>query len=260
MSFQRLLATTTPVEGYWYQKSSWKIFVILHIVTTIPASFFSVFCFLPITFKMWPRLHGAAGYLVSLLLIVSCVAGGIVARRAQGGELAVQLGYYILSSGAIASVVMGCIEGWRTAFDAHREWMLRAWVYNGALVTTHVTVAVSARIIARIASYYTTMRCSEIRYVINSDRIPTDFPECSTPEAIANPDGYYVAVKAVWEQERLGQSSAIRVTFGMSMLLAIVLHCVGVEIYIRATRDESDKLREWSRKRRLRATQCYLVS
>ncbi|KDN42422.1 hypothetical protein RSAG8_06739, partial [Rhizoctonia solani AG-8 WAC10335] len=117
LSFQRLVETTTPVEGYWYQKLPWKVSIILHIMTTIPATFFSVFCFLPITFKMWPRLHMAVGYIVSLLLAVSCVAGGVAARRAQGGELGVQLGYYVLASGAATSVVVGCIEGWRGAFD-----------------------------------------------------------------------------------------------------------------------------------------------
>jgi hypothetical protein len=48
-----------------------------------------------------------------------------MARRAQGGDIGAQLGYYLLASGAASAVVMGCIEGWRGAFDAHREWMLR---------------------------------------------------------------------------------------------------------------------------------------
>ncbi|EUC54304.1 transmembrane protein, putative [Rhizoctonia solani AG-3 Rhs1AP] len=255
MSFQRLIATTTPVEGYWYQRSPWKVFIMLHILTIIPATFFSVFCFLPISFKMWPRVHGAVGYIVSFLLVVGCVGGGVAARRAQGGELGVQLGYYMLSLGSAASVIIGCIEGWRGAFDAHREWMLRAWIYNGALVTAHAAGAISAQMITFISNYYTPMRCSEIRYLVSSDIVSSDFPLCSTPEAILNPDSQYLAVKAAWDEGKLGQSSAIRATFGMSMLLAIFLHCVGVEIYMRATRDESRKLQDWSRKSRLRVTE-----
>ncbi|KAH7332716.1 hypothetical protein B0J17DRAFT_722230 [Rhizoctonia solani] len=253
MSFQRLIATTIPVEGYWYHKSPWKICIMLHIITTIPATFFSVFCFLPISFKMWPRLHGVVGYIVSALLVLSCAGGAVVARRAQGGELGVQLGYYMLASGAAFSVVMGCIEGWRHAFDAHREWMLRAWIYNGALITTHATTLVAARVIAVLNSYYTPMRCSEVNYLLSSDIVAQQYPQCSTPEAIASPDNFYIVAKAAWDRGNVGESSAIRATFGMSMLLAIIFHCIGVEIYLRATRDESKWLQELSERKRLRA-------
>ncbi|CAE7183392.1 unnamed protein product [Rhizoctonia solani] len=175
-----------------------------------------------------------------------------------------QLGYYILASGSAASVAVGCVEGWRGAFDAHREWMLRAWLYNGALVTTHAAVVISARIIALIHGYYSHMRCSEIRYLVSSDRISQDFPQCSTPEAIANPDSHYLVVKATWDEGKVGQSSAIRASFGMSILLAIFLHSIGVEIYIRVTRGESEKLQELSRQRRIRAHESsvkpYMIS
>ncbi|CCO34946.1 hypothetical protein BN14_09057 [Rhizoctonia solani AG-1 IB] len=35
MNFRTLIKTTTPAEGYWYQKLPWKTFIMLHILTTI---------------------------------------------------------------------------------------------------------------------------------------------------------------------------------------------------------------------------------
>ncbi|CAE7180367.1 unnamed protein product, partial [Rhizoctonia solani] len=115
-------------------------------------------------------------------MVISCVGGAIVGRRAQGGDLGVQLGYYMLSSGAAASVIVGCVEGWRGAFDAHREWMLRAWVYNGAIITMHASAIVTAKIITLIGGYYSFMRCSEIDYLIQSDAIAQQFPQCVTSD------------------------------------------------------------------------------
>jgi hypothetical protein len=53
------------------------------------------------------------------------VCGAVLGRHAQGGDLNVQAGVYMLGSAAAGAVVMGCVEARRGAFDAHREWMLR---------------------------------------------------------------------------------------------------------------------------------------
>ncbi|KAH7332688.1 hypothetical protein B0J17DRAFT_579906, partial [Rhizoctonia solani] len=169
-------------------------------------------------------LHGVVGYITSFVMVVSCVGGGIVGRRAQGGDLGVQLGYYMLASGAAASVVVGC----RGAFDAHREWMLRAWVYNGAIITMHASAIVSAKVITLIGGYSSFMRCAEVDYLIESNSMSQRFPQCLT----SDPYNTYVVVPASWKGTKLGESSAVRASFGMSMLLAIFLHCVGVEVYV----------------------------
>ncbi|CAE6477669.1 unnamed protein product [Rhizoctonia solani] len=142
------------------------------------------------------------GYIVSILLVIGCAGGTVISRRAEGGDISIQLEYYILASGAAASVVVGCVEGWRRAFDTHREWILRAWIYNGALITPHATVVVSARVVL-IGGYYTNMRCSEINYLETLDPSPA-FPECSTT---THPDNVYVSVLASWSDGKLGESS-----------------------------------------------------
>ncbi|CAE6448992.1 unnamed protein product [Rhizoctonia solani] len=266
MSFKELLKTFFPGEGYWFEQTFWKINLMIHIFTSIrkhsvpkfsttltrrhyppAASLFSVFCFLPITWKRWPRLHGILGYTVSLLLAISCICAAIAGRRGQGGDLNTQSAFYILASGAGGAVVLGCAAARRGEFDAHREWMIRAWFYNGALVTTKITALLSAQVITAINTYYSVWMCSEVGYVLKSaDALTQGFPQCATPHALSSPNKVYVAVHASWKEGELGQGSAIRASYGMALWIAIILHEVGIEIYLRMTLSESDKLRELS--------------
>ena len=83
-----------------------------------------------------------------------------------------QSAVYMLASASAYAVVMGCLEARRGAIDAHREYMLRefvysiqnrladrsfapgAWFYNGAFVTTRVTALLSAQVITAVNGYF----------------------------------------------------------------------------------------------------------
>ncbi|KAG9078463.1 hypothetical protein FS749_009510 [Ceratobasidium sp. UAMH 11750] len=252
LSFQQLLKITTPGEGYWYSKPVWKPNVMVHIWTSLPASFFSVFCFLPITYNRWPRFHGYLGYAVSLLQVVACVCGAVAGRHAQGGDLNVQSAVYMLGSASGGAVVMGCYEAWRGDIAAHREWMLRGWFYNGTFVTTRVTALLSAQVITAIDTYFSLWRCSEVGYVLeNAATLAQDYPLCGTSDGRARPDDTYVAVHSSWNEGRLGKGSASRASFGMALWVAMILHFLGIEFYLRMTTNESKWWREWSKRKAL---------
>ncbi|KAB5590034.1 hypothetical protein CTheo_6529 [Ceratobasidium theobromae] len=259
INFYKLLKLTTPGEGYWYLRPPFKASVIVHIVTCLPASFFSVFCFLPMTWARWPRFHGVLGYIVSVLLVVSCACGAVLGRRAQGGDLNVQSGVYMLASATAGAVIMGCITARRGAIDEHREWMLRAWFYNGTFVTTRVTALISAQVITAINSYYSLWKCVEVGYVLKSaGALAQAYPQCGTPSALQDPHSARVAVHASWHEGKLGRGSAIRASFGMSLWVAMILHFVGIELYLRMTMAESKRLREWSEQRANASAQAEL--
>ena len=57
------------------------------------------------------------------------------------------------------------------------------------------------------------------------------FPQCA--EATGNLSGVHVAIRAAVNGDKLGLGSSVRVTWGMSMWVAIVIHALGVEIYVR---------------------------
>ncbi|CAE6477741.1 unnamed protein product [Rhizoctonia solani] len=244
LSFSGLLKMTTAGEGYWYEQAPFKANIIIHICTSLPASFFSTFLFLPITWNRWPRAHGILGYILSTLLAVSLVCGAIVGRRGQGGDVNVQSAVYMLASASAYSVVMGCLEARRGAIDAHREYMLRAWFYNGAFVTTRVTALLSAQVITAVNGYYSLWKCAEVGYVLKTvDALVRAYPECGTPLARQEPRWVHVGVHSSWNEGKLGRASAIRASFGMALWVAMILHFVGIELYLRYTLDEGKKWR-----------------
>ncbi|KAF8602087.1 hypothetical protein BDV93DRAFT_524287 [Ceratobasidium sp. AG-I] len=251
LRFKTLLKMTTPGEGYWYEQSPWKANVIIHIFTHVPASFFSVFCFLPMTYYRWPRFHGILGYIVSILLVISCVCGSVIGRRAQGGDLNMQSAVYMLGSAAAGAVVMGCLEARRGDIAAHREWMLRAWFYNGTFVTTRITVLISAKVITAINTYFSLWQCAEVGYVLkDAGVLALAYPACATPFALANPNDVHVAVHSSLKEGRLGKGSASRASFGMSLWVAMILHMVGIEFYLRLTSaTETRRWYDWSREK-----------
>ncbi|QRW22386.1 hypothetical protein RhiXN_09973 [Rhizoctonia solani] len=261
MSFDELLKRFVPGEGYWFEQRFWKISIMIHIFASLPSSFFSVACFLPITWKRWPRFHGLLGYVVSILLVISCVGAGIAGRRGQGGDLNTQSAFYMLASGAACAVIIGCVEARRGALDAHREWMIRAWFYNGALVTTNITALISAHVITAINTYYSLWRCAEVEYVLeSSNALAQAYPQCATSNALSNPHNIYVSVHASWREGRLGRGSAIRASYGMALWIAMILHGVGIELYLRMTVRESKKLRELSEQKGIAPEQTELRS
>jgi hypothetical protein len=66
--------------------------------------------------------HRINGYVTLSLISLATVGGSIVARRAFGGELNVQSGYYVLSSLIILCAGLGIYD--RKEIRKHRKWML----------------------------------------------------------------------------------------------------------------------------------------
>ncbi|KAG8739698.1 hypothetical protein FRC10_005259 [Ceratobasidium sp. 414] len=265
LSFQQLLKITTPGEGYWYSKPIWKPNVMVHIWTSLRTSpaCSSTVALNPMTYLQRPvsspssascpsrtTFHGYLGYAVSLLQVIACVCGAVAGRHAQGGDLNVQSAVYMLGSASGGAVVMGCYEAWRGDIAAHREWMLRGWFYNGTFVTTRVTALLSAQVITAIDTYFSLWRCSEVGYVLkNAGTLAQNYPLCGTPNGLARPDDTWVAVHSSWNEGRLGKGSASRASFGMALWVAMILHVLGIELYLRVTTSESKWWREWSRRK-----------
>lgn len=64
------------------------------------------------------------GYTCIILLIIGNISGGIISRRAFGGEINAQSAYYILAIMLIFSALMGYRNVKRNTRN-HRKWMLR---------------------------------------------------------------------------------------------------------------------------------------
>jgi len=185
-------------------------------------------------------LHRINGYLTLALLIPSTIGGSIVARRAFGGELNVQSAFYVDGFLIVFAALMGITNVKRTR--KHRKWMLRTVAYAAVPITARLTSIAARHIISDIGSYYAVWRCDEISYVLrNSSALQQSYPQCTQgAENVAN---VRVAIRAAVNEGGVGLGSSVRATWGMCMWVAIVIHIIGAEIYIRLTESSNQHRR-----------------
>ncbi|EEB99393.1 hypothetical protein MPER_00940, partial [Moniliophthora perniciosa FA553] len=70
--------------------------------------------------------------------------------------------------------------------------------------------------------------CAKLRGTIGEE-----YPQCSTsPNTLSDPS-FHVAVHASHNEGELGYGSAVRVTHGMALWVAALIHVVSVEAYLR---------------------------
>lgn len=70
------------------------------------------------------------------------------------------------------------------------------------------------------------------------DAVQQLYPQCT--QAGINLAKVFVGVRATVKGNGLNYASTVRLTFGMSMWIALVIHVIGVEIYIKKT-DSSNR-------------------
>lgn len=122
--------------------------------------------------------------------------------------------------------------------------------YLGSIITLRLIMIISATIITMLDSYYTTMSCNEITFMYGSSNpVKKIYPQCSNPNSTVDD---LVVVHAKLGSGRPEQISAsLGMSFGMAMWLAIVMHLVGVEVYLALTPRESNRLRQVSYERQM---------
>jgi hypothetical protein len=67
----------------------------------------------------------------------------------------------------------------------------------------------------------------------NISAIQKSYPQCAP--ATGNLATMHIAIHAIVNGDKVEHASSVRVTWGMSMWIAIVVHALGVEIYVCVT-------------------------
>ncbi|KAG8721990.1 hypothetical protein FRC08_008086 [Ceratobasidium sp. 394] len=224
---------TVPGEWYWYRQPVFKPCVFIHIYLNIIAGVFAIFQFIPMIRRRKIILHRINGYFVLFTLLPAVIAGSIVARRAFGGELNIQAAYYTIGSMIGYAALMGISNVRKTR--KHRKWMLRTVSYTSSAITARILAIIARAIISFSSSYYAVWTCDEVSFLLkNETEAESMFPVCVlSPED--DPKKVYVLVHASTHGDPINFGSSMRVSFGMALWLAILIHVVGVEIYIRGT-------------------------
>ena len=208
----------------------------------MPAGLLAVLQFVPAIRHKALIVHRINGCVAVTLLVVGDVGALMIARYAFGGTLATQALVGTLAIATLGSAFMAYHNIKVLQIDQHRAWMLRCWFYAGSIITLRVIMVVSAVIITRIGNYYIAMPCEKIEFMGGN---ATAYASC-----VANPNGQTAVLADLIALDGIEHRAAsMDTSFGMAGWLALLLHAVGVEIYIRLTPAEGERLRRvsWER-------------
>ncbi|KAG9074813.1 hypothetical protein FRC06_010442 [Ceratobasidium sp. 370] len=240
-----LESSRAPGEGYYTLQGIYKPAILIHIGTVLPAGIFAITQFIPqIRYKAL-IVHRVLGYVTLFLLLIGAITGFILSRRTFGGDIAIQTGVVFLGVLVLVSASLAYYNIKQLQIDQHRKWMLRTWFYAGSIITLRIVMIITAKIVAAIDQYHTVWSCGEVEYVLkNATLVAQQYPTC------ASGVDAFVAVPARWTTA-LPIGSSLRIAFGPAGWIALLVHAIGVEIYIHLTPGEDTRLRKVSYQRQL---------
>ncbi|KAK1233181.1 hypothetical protein PQX77_003717 [Marasmius sp. AFHP31] len=243
-----MLEGVVPGEAYWLGRGIYKIGMLAHLATVLPAGFLAVVQFIPIIRYKAILVHRLAGYVSLFLLFVGTTFAFVITRRSMGGDIATQSGLFLLGIVTLVSATIAWFNIKKLQIDQHRKWMLRTWFYASSIITLRLVMIITAQIISAIGQYSTVWSCAEVLFTIdnNSTQLEELYPVCLSGSL----DAVHVAVPAAWTVA-LNIGSSLRMSFGPALWIALFLHAVGVEIYIHLTPGETARLRKVSYQRQM---------
>ncbi|KAG8993644.1 hypothetical protein FRB94_010495 [Tulasnella sp. JGI-2019a] len=240
-NWNRLQDLMSTGEWYLYRPEPYKGALIFHIYSSIFAGFWAPWQFIPAIRRQKMHLHRLNGYLTLILLIPSTVAGAVIARRAFGGAVDIQAANY--AQGIL--IVFAAIKGYshvKTNTRKHRKWMLRTVAYLAASVTAKLTKLIASKIVSDVGSYYTIWTCAEVQFLQSIGKGVPDFaaayPSCNTDGDLSK---IHLAIHASTVETPVNEGSAIREVSAMVLFVALLIHSLGIEIYIRASESRNQE-------------------
>ncbi|KAK1962450.1 hypothetical protein LY78DRAFT_684036 [Colletotrichum sublineola] len=255
LSFDELCKGSAPGECYYYRTGHEKAGIIIHLAGILPAGFLACFQFVPVIRHKALLFHRLNGYIVILLSLVGTAGAFMVARHAFGGGLEIQAGIGLMGIMFVVSLTLAYVNVKRLQIEQHRAWMLRAWFYAGSIVTLRLIQFSCAAIISTMGTYYAARPCSQVAYTIgDSNRTLELYPDCAAYFSGANPvQQTIVHADLLTATSAAEAGAAASLPFGLALWLALAMHAIGIEVYLRLTPAEAERLRNFSYKRQLEA-------
>ncbi|KAL1648404.1 hypothetical protein SLS58_002157 [Diplodia intermedia] len=268
-----------PGECYYYLRDRYKVGIIMHLAGILPAAFLATLQFVPAIRHAVILFHRINGYVVILLVLVANAGALMIARHAFGGGLDTQAVIGALAIVTTGSLVLALVNIKRLQIEQHRAWMLRTWFYVralslfhpylsfpltfdnvqlGSIITTRIIQITTATVVSAGRNYFVARPCAQLLFTLagSERRLLAAFPECAA--YVSGGDaGRYALVRADMgaggPAGPAGVGAALGVGFGMALWLALVVHAVGVEVYLKLTPREHERLRNVSYQRQLEA-------
>lgn len=239
-----------PGEWYWMNQGIYRIGITIHLATILPAGLLIVLQVTPVIRHKYLIVHRINGYIIIVLVFVSNVGAVMICRRSFGGTIPTQAAVGLLAIISSSAIGMAYYNIKRLQVDQHRAWMLRAMFYLGTIITLRIIMIISALVSSQMSNYYTTMSCRELGSIQDLTKPFRElYPRCG--QDVSTNDTLVVVQGTFGNGQPEQIAASLRVSFGMAMWMAILLHVVGVEIYLGLTPRESNWLRQVSYERQM---------
>ncbi|KAI0106487.1 hypothetical protein GGR51DRAFT_172309 [Nemania sp. FL0031] len=244
-----------PGECYYFTKPGrYQIGIILHLATILPASLLACVQFVPVVRRKAIFVHRVNGYVVNFLAVVGTSGALMIARHSAGGGVDVQTLVGLLAILWLGAMALSMINIWRLQIEQHRAWMIRAWAYGAIIITMRIGLFVGALVVSSIGGYYMAQPCDKINFALKGeDTTMAFYPQCAPFFSGENPDQQAVIKANIYGDNSMEAGAALNLAFGPAAWLALVLHAIGAELYLRLTPAEHERLRNVSYYRQLRA-------
>ncbi|KAI5863975.1 hypothetical protein GGS23DRAFT_523242 [Durotheca rogersii] len=242
-----------PGECFYYlQPGRYQIGIVLHLACILPAGLLACLQFVPGLRRRAPRFHRISGYAIAVLSTLGSAGSAMIVRRSMGGTLDTQALLGVLTTAFLVSLYFGYVTGMRMQIDEHRTWMLRAWVYSGSILTLRIVLVFAVISISLTGGYYSALPCGKINFIKKSENATlASYPECAAFFSGEKPELHAVVEATVFNRDAVQMAAAINQSFGMSGWVALALHVVCLEFYLRYTSDEGERLRKMYYPRRV---------
>ncbi|RYP58831.1 hypothetical protein DL769_008777 [Monosporascus sp. CRB-8-3] len=252
----------SPGACFDYLRERWySIGFIPYLAGILPGGLLSCVQFVPVVRHKFILFHRVNGYAVIILSLLGTAGAFIIVGISFGGDLDVQTGIGFMGLALVASLVMAYVNVKRLQIERHRAWMLRAWVYAGSITTIRILMVVMVAILfspylegstlvrdIRTKDYYYSMPCGKVEYAIGDrDATMAAYPDSAGYFAGTDPR-QVVSVKGslTGPSNPAEVAAALDIVFGSATWLAFAIHLLGVEIYLRLTPAETQRLRQVS--------------
>lgn len=127
---------------------------------------------------------------------------------------------------------------------------MRAWAYFSCIITIRLIMFASAAILSVIGGFFVIRPCAQIASVLGQSGTLFFYPNCQ-PFFNGSAQEQVIVEVDFYSKNPLEISASLGISFGSAGWLAFWLHAIIIEVYLRLTPAESDRLKQVSYERQL---------
>jgi hypothetical protein len=103
----------------------------------------------------------------------------------------------------------------------------------GSIITTRIIMILATVIISKTGEYYAAWSCAKIESALpSSSMLLSQYPACASYVNGSNPNAVAPVLANLDGETGVNAGAALNLSFGMGLWLSVVLHAIGVEIYV----------------------------